>query len=96
MNEHLEPVFKTILPEIEKSGIDYWVYGGISVAASVGRFIRRNPDVDVFVKNNDFGRIKLLLEDLCDKNNFKLIPYPPSKDNYRSKLDIKIDTKNYQ
>lgn len=93
MNKHLEPVFKIILPELEKSGIDYWAYGGVSVAAYVGRFIRQNPDVDVFVKDNDFERVKLILEDLCNKNNFKLIYSPPSKDSHRSKLDIKIDKK---
>lgn len=93
MNKHLEPVFKIMLPELEKNEIDYWVYGGVSVAAYVGRFIRRNPDVDVFVKDNDFERVKLILEDLCNKNNFKLINSPPPKDNRRSKLDIKIDKK---
>ena len=35
MNEHLEVVFKNLLPELEKTGIDYFVYGGVSIAAYV-------------------------------------------------------------
>lgn len=87
MNKHLEPVFKIILPELEKSKIDYWVYGGVSVAAYVGRFIRQNPDADVFVKDNDFERVKLILEDLCNKNNFNL-KLSTSKETGRPKIEI--------
>ncbi len=64
MNEHLEPVFNVILIELEKADIDYWVYGGIGVAACVGRFIRSNDDVDIFIKENDFEKAKLVLRKL--------------------------------
>jgi len=33
MNQHLEPVFKVLLPALEKSRVDYWVYGGVSIVA---------------------------------------------------------------
>ena len=91
MNEHLEPIFKILLPELERAGIDYWVYGGVSVAAYAGKFIRLNKDVDIFVKNNDFGKVKLILEDLCNKNNFALFNHLPPKNSFRPKLDIKIE-----
>jgi hypothetical protein len=67
MNKHLQPVFNILLPELKKYGIDYWVYGGVSIAAYAGRFIRRNKDVDVFVKNIDFERAKLILEN-CNRS----------------------------
>lgn len=71
MNEHLKPAFE-ILTELEKAGIEYWVYGGIGVAASVGRFIRRNKDMDVFVKEDDFERAERALNLFCIENRFKL------------------------
>ena len=67
MNEHLEPVFKILLPDLEKAGIDYWVYGGIAVAAYAGDFQRPNPDADIFVKEKDCNKTKLLLEEICGK-----------------------------
>src|SRR3989339_726482 len=42
MNEHLEPIFRIFLTGLEESEIDYWVYGGIAVAALVGRFIKKD------------------------------------------------------
>lgn len=90
MNKHLECVFKLILPELEKMRIDYWVYGGIGVAAYAGKFIRENCDVDIFVKETDFQKAKSILDDLCKQNNYKLKPWESDK-NSRLKLDIKID-----
>jgi len=64
MNEHLEPIFNTVLVELEKTGIDYWVYAGIGIAGCVGRFIRKNKDVDIFVKEVDFDRATSVLTKL--------------------------------
>ena len=90
MNKHLEAVFNILLPELGKFGIEYWVYGGVSIAAYAGRFIRRNKDVDVFVKNIDFEKAKLILENLCIQNTFELIYKLPKNANSKPKIDIKI------
>ena len=90
MNKHLEAVFNILLPELERYGIDYWVYGGVSIAAYAGRFIRRNKDVDVFVKNIDYENAKLILEKLCIQNTFELIHKLPKNQNDKPKIDIKI------
>lgn len=92
MNKHLEPIFKILLPKLEEVQIDYWVYGGIGVAAFAGKFIRENRDVDIFVKEIEFEKVKLILQDLCDKNNFELIQ-SQSKETERPKIDIKIEGK---
>lgn len=87
MNKHLELVFKILLPELEKNKIDYWVYGGISIAAFVGEFIRENRDVDVFIKDSDFEKAGSILQDLCRQNDFKLSRI----ENRRPKIEIKIN-----
>ena len=86
MNRHLEPVFKILLPTLEDNGIDYWVYGGVSIAGCVGKFIRENSDIDIFVKETDFQKAKHVLDDVCKQNNYQLINWG----NGRLKLDIKI------
>ena len=91
MNKHLKPVFKVLLPRLEKTGIDYWVYGGISIAAYVGKFIRKNEDVDIFVKESDFQKTKSILDEMCSRNGFRLINCQPLKRTGRPKLDIKIN-----
>lgn len=90
MNKHLEPIFKILLPKLEEAQIDYWVYGGISIAAFAGKFIRENRDVDTFVKEADFQKTKLLLEDLCSQNNFEL---RLKGENKRPKIEIIIGGK---
>jgi hypothetical protein len=90
MNDHLKPVFDLLLPELGKAGVDYWVYGGVSIAAHAGKFIRENGDVDVFVKDEDFGKARLLLEDLCSRAGFKKRYYPPTAVG-KPKLDIKVN-----
>lgn len=90
MNKHLEGVFKLLLPRLEKEGINYWVYGGVGIAAYIGRFIRENCDVDIFVKETDFQKTKSILDVLCKQNNFVLKVRKPLK-NGRLKLDIIID-----
>ena len=93
MNEHLKPVFNILLTTLENEELDYWVYGGVSIAALVGKFIRFNNDVDIFVKEDDFQKTKLILERICNKNGYLLINCPPLKKSQRPKIDIKIDRK---
>lgn len=95
MNEHLKLVFEIILPKLEETQIDYWVYGGVSIAAYAGKFIRDNKDVDIFVRDTDFEKAKSILHDLCKQMNFipKLNP-PTPKNRERPKLEIKIDDSN--
>lgn len=90
-NAHLEPVFKTLLPELEKVRIDYWVFGGVGIAAYAGKFIRNNKDVDIFVKEIDFQKTTSILKDVCVSNGFELIPHAPQEE--RPKIDIKINGK---
>jgi hypothetical protein len=78
---------------LEMAGVDYWVYGGISIAAYVGEFRRMNKDVDVFVKESDFKKAKSILYELCNQNNFNLIYCKPSKTDDRPKINIEIDCK---
>jgi len=89
MNKHLEPVFRILLHGIEKTGFNYWVYGGVSVAAYAGKFFRSNKDVDIFVRDNEFERIRLILQKLCDQNNFELIQ--EGEKSKRPKIEIKIN-----
>lgn len=91
MNEHLKIVFEVLLPGLEEAQIDYWVYGGIGVAAHAGSFIRKNKDVDIFVRNTDFEYARSVLGDLCKQNNFKLKP-DSQKDDERPKVEIEIDS----
>jgi len=57
MNEHLAPVFEVVIPELDRSGSKYWVYGGVAIAGIKGEFLRFNPDVDLFVMEDDYGKI---------------------------------------
>jgi len=95
MNEHLKPVFEIILPRLEEAKIDYWVFGGVSIAAYAGDFIRKNKDVDIFVKEVDFQKAQsVLYSTLCNlykQMNIKLIYYFPALKNNRPKLEIEID-----
>jgi hypothetical protein len=72
MNEHLRPVFQILLPDLERAEIKYWVYGGVSRAALVGRFVRRNDDVDIFVKRQDFDSTEAIFRHSCHQNGFRL------------------------
>lgn len=57
MNEHLAPVFEVVIPELNRSGSQYWVYGGVAIAGIKGEFLRSNPDVDLFVMEDDYAKI---------------------------------------
>jgi hypothetical protein len=72
MNEHLKPVFEIVLPKITSANISYWVYGGLGYASMVGQFYRSNPDVDLFVLDNDFQNVNNLLDNLCKDNSWKI------------------------
>lgn len=73
MNEHLVPVFREVLPALEAAGVPYWVYGGMAVAGIVGRFIRENDDVDLYVLDSGFERARTVLDELClSRPNWRL------------------------
>ena len=94
MNKHLELVFRVLLPALEKAGVDYWVYGGVAVASYAGEFIRENPDVDIFVKEEDFNKTKSLLKKICseqENTGLKECNLLNRGDFSRHKLEVKID-----
>ena len=91
-NTHLKPAFEILLPSLDNVRIDYWVFGGIGNAAYIGRFIRDNKDIDVFVKEVDFQKTTSTLQEVCLSNGFQIFPiYPLNGD--RPKVDIKINGK---
>jgi hypothetical protein len=72
MNDHLNSIFETILPALEKAGISYWVYGGVAIAGIKGEFVRNNnKDVDVFVLNENYVRTIELVENLETSLNWE-------------------------
>lgn len=91
MNEYLKSVFEIILPTLEQAQIDYWVLGGMSIAAYGAKFYRENNDVDVFIKNTDFEKAESLLKNLCKQNAY--IFAPNFKTPGRPKIEIKIKGK---
>jgi len=72
MNKHLKPIFEIVITKIQSANIDYWVYGGVGYAAIVGRFYRPNADVDLFVLENNFEEVKIILEDRCKENRWEI------------------------
>jgi hypothetical protein len=69
MNEHLQPVFEVLLPQLERQGIEYWVYGGVGIAGVAGEFFRNNADVDIFVEEADYENAIQALDDACRQND---------------------------
>ena len=47
--------------------------------------------MDIFVKETDFQKAKLVLNNICKLKNFELIPHIPGGGGERPKLDIKIN-----
>ena len=90
MNEYLKPVFEILLRSLGKARVDYWVYGGVGIAACAGMFIRENKDVDIFVIDGYFERAKAVLNDLCKQNGFKFKPGSQKKGD-RPKVEVEID-----
>lgn len=90
LNSHLAVVFKEILPAIHNAGFKYWVYGGIGVAGVIGKFIRKNNDIDIYVLSTDFDNVRKLLIKLCsNKKDWKCEDARPIKETGRPKLEIK-------
>lgn len=67
MNEHLGLVFNLLLPALENKCIDYWVFAGVGIAGCRGRFIRKNKDVDIFVRKYDYQKTTSVLKAECIK-----------------------------
>jgi len=94
-NKNLRVVFEEILPALSDAGVKYWVYGGVGIAGIVGRFIRENQDVDIYVLEEDFFKIETILKRLCEEHgswdadgwDFR---YSVLKINKRPKFDIFI------
>lgn len=87
MNDHLKPAF-SLLAELDKACMDYWVYGGISIAAITGKFFRKNRDIDLFVKDVDFGKAKSFLERECCKHNLVPNYFPPKRATDKPKFEL--------
>jgi hypothetical protein len=64
-NTHLAVVVEQILPAIEAAGLKYWTCGGIGVAGALGRFIRTNEDVDIYVLETEFRASRSVLAGFC-------------------------------
>ena len=95
LNQHLIPIFEEVLPALANAGIKYWVFGGIGIAGIVGKFLRENKDVDVYVQEEDFLKAEPVLKRLCeehgswDADGWDL-RYSMLKNNGRPKFDIFI------
>lgn len=87
INEHLKPAF-SILAALDNAPIEYWVFGGVSIAAAAGHFFRKNRDIDLFVKEDDFVRTKSFLEQECAKHNLELRYHAPKRASDKPKLDL--------
>lgn len=92
MNRHLEPAFE-ILDTLMINKIDYWVFGGLGIAAFAERFIRTNKDIDIFLKDIDFNKTVELLTKVCQDNDYLLKYYKKTFKNPRPKVEILIEGK---
>lgn len=72
MNKHLEPIFKILIPKIEKGEINYWVYGGIAIAGIKGYFYRNNQDVDIFVLDKDYKKVEEIIREVAKINLWEI------------------------
>ncbi|MEK6833620.1 MAG: hypothetical protein AABY32_06260 [Nanoarchaeota archaeon] len=91
MNQHLEPIFKILIPNIEKSGLSYWVYGGVAIAGVKGNFYRVNADIDIFVLEKDYKKVINNITATSDRN---LWIFKPAKLlNNRPKSELIIENK---
>ena len=69
LNDSIGVIFEHVLPSLTNTGIKYWVYGGIGVAGAVGKPVRSNGDVDIYVLNEDFSKAERVLQQLCEEHN---------------------------
>jgi hypothetical protein len=88
MNEHLKPIFQTILPALEKAGIDYWVWGGIGIAGVKGFFRKEIPnnDVEVIVKDSDWEKTKEICQQVASTLGFRYSLHQKYHDGF--KIDL--------
>ncbi len=96
LNEHLAVIFNEVLPALTEAGIEYFVFGGIGNAGLVGKFLRENQDVDVYVEEKEFSKVEPVLKRLCEKHggwdaDHWAMRYSVLKHNKRPKLDIYIN-----
>lgn len=86
MDEHLKPIFQQILPEFDKRDIQYWVWGGVGIAGAKGRFDRENEDVEIIVKDSDWGQSKELLQKKAQRLDFRYILHEKYHDKFKVDL----------
>lgn len=65
-NQHLSIIFSEVLPTLTKADIKYWTHGGVAIAGVVGKFLRENGDVDIYILASDFPKAERLLRELCE------------------------------
>ena len=95
LNEHLEVIFNEVLPTLTGAGIKYWVFGGVGIAGIVGKFLRENKDIDVYVLEDDFNKTETVLRQLVEKHgdwdaDTWVLSYSMMKKTKRPKLELSI------
>jgi len=95
LNNHLAIIFDEVLPALTGAGIKYWVFGGVGIAGIVGRFLRDNKDIDVYIVEDDFTKAELVLKNLVEKHgdwdaDTWALSYSMMKKTRRPKLEISI------
>ena len=95
LNEHLAIVFEEILPALTNAGIKYWVFGSVGIAGIVGKFLRENKDVDVYILNEDFSKAESILRQLVENHgdwdaDGWVLSYSVMKKTKRPKLELSI------
>lgn len=95
LNEHLAVIFKEVLATLTNAGIKYWVFGGIGIAGIVGKFLRENKDVDVYILNDDFAKAESVLRQLVENHgdwdaDGWVLSYSMMKKTKRPKLELSI------
>ncbi len=95
LNHHLADIFSEVLPALTNAGIKYFVFGGIGAAGMVGKFIRENQDVDVYVDEKDFSRVEPILKQLCEEHgdwdgDIWVMTYSMMKGTKRPKFQLTI------
>jgi hypothetical protein len=83
-NEHLEPIFKKVLPVLDEHRIEYRVYGGVGIAGAKGKFTRKNCDVDIIVM--DWKKTKLILENLASDLQYEYCLKGKNKQDFKIEL----------
>lgn len=89
MNEHLKPIFQVVLPAFEKTGIEYWVFGGVGIAGAKGRFDRENGDVEIIIKDSYWEKAKEICQDIAADLGFMYCLHEKYHDKF--KIDLYQD-----